>query len=134
MSAFPDRGDLRREFVYNFTLAHKFRLRWVKGYFSTLQGQGKWRVTRENLAPGQLVLVGDAPDISKRGTYRLGRIRAVHPQVRKGKEIVSRDTVAVLKYSGPGEIEYILRDLPKFPLRSAKYTTYNMRKVAEKNH
>ena len=64
-------------------------------------------MTRENLAPGQLVLVGDASDFSKRGAYRLGRIHAVHPQIRKGKEVVRRVTVAVLK------VEYILRDLSK---------------------
>ena len=113
LSTFHDRGDLRRDFTYNATLAHKFWLSWVKGYLPTLQGRGKWRVTRENLAPGQLVLVGDASDFSKRGAYRLGRIHAVHPQIRKGKEVVRRATVAVLKHSGPGEVEYILRDLSK---------------------
>ena len=69
LSTFHDRGDLRRDFTYNATLAHKFWLSWVKGYLPTLQGRGKWRVTRENLAPGQLVLVGDASDFSKRGAY-----------------------------------------------------------------
>ena len=68
---------------------------------------------QENLAPGQLVLVGDASDFSKCGAYRLGRIHAVHPQIRKGKEVVHRATVAVLKHSGSGEVEYILRDLSK---------------------
>ena len=45
---------------------------------------------------GQLVLVGGPNAISKRGSYRLKRIQAVHPQIRLGKEIVKRATVAVL--------------------------------------
>ena len=59
------------------------------------------------------MLVGDANDIAKRGHYRLGRIHKVHPQIRKGREIVRRATVAVLKHSGSGELEYVLRDLSK---------------------
>ena len=113
ISAFHDRGDLRRDYLYNSTLAHKFWLSWIKGYLPTLQGRSKWRVTRANLEPGQLVLIGDADDISKRGSYRLGRIHCVHPQFRKGKEIVRRATIAVLKRSGSGELEYVLRDLAK---------------------
>ena len=112
-SAFHDRGDLRKHFTYNSTLAHRFWLSWIKGYLPTLQGWSKWRVARENVTPGQLVLVGDASDISKRGTYRLGRIHAVYPQTRKGREFVRRATVAVLIHSGSGEIEYILRDVSK---------------------
>ena len=50
----------------------------------------------ENLYPGQLVLVGDLEDITKRGDYRLGRIHLVHPQIRNGRELVRRVTVAVL--------------------------------------
>ena len=113
LSAFHDRGDLRKDFTYNSTLAHRFWLSWIKGYLPTLQGRSKWRVARENLTQGQLVLVGDASDISKRGTYRLGRIHAVYPQTRKGREFVRRATVAVLKHSGSGDIEYILRDVSK---------------------
>ena len=116
LSTFHDRGDLRRDFTYNATLAYKFWLSLVKGYLPTLQGRGKWRVTRENLAPGQLVLVGDASDFSKRGAYRLGRIYAVHPQIRKGKEIVRRATVAVLKHSGSGKLNIFLETFPRLPL------------------
>ena len=95
------------------TLANKFWLSWFKGYLPTLQGRRKWRTVKENIAPGQLVLVGDAPNIGNRGTYRIGRIHKVHPQMRNGKEIVRRATIAVLKHSGSGEIKYILRDLSK---------------------
>ena len=56
---------------------------------------------------GQLVLVGDASDISKRGTY----IHAVHPQTRKRREFIRWVTVAVIKLSVYGEIECILRDV-----------------------
>ena len=113
ISAFHDRGDLRRDYVYNVTLAQKFWQSWIEGYLPTLQGRNKWREIRQNLTPGQLVLVADAEDICKRGTYRLGRIHSVHPQIRKGKEIVRRATLAVLKNSGSGKVEYVLRDLSK---------------------
>jgi len=65
------------------------------------------------LIPGQLVLVSDAGDITKRAAYRLARVHCVHPQLRKGKEIVYRATIAVLKSNGLREIEYLLRDLSK---------------------
>ena len=113
LSSFHDEDDLCRDFRYNMTLANKFWLSWFKGYLPTLQGRGKWRTVKENIGPGQLVLVEDAPDIGNRDTYRIGRIHKVHPILRNGKEIVRRATVAVIKYSGSGEIEYILRDLPK---------------------
>ena len=58
LSSFHDEDDLRRDFRYNTTLANKFWLSWFKGYLSTLQGRGKWRTVKENIAPGQLVLVG----------------------------------------------------------------------------
>ena len=88
----------------------------MKSYLPTLQGRGKWRTHRDNLAVGQLVLVGNAEDLSKRGAYRLGRIRCVHPQVRKGRDIVRRATVAVLAKNPDSvktEIKHILRDLSK---------------------
>ena len=70
-------------------------------------------MTRENLSVGQLVVVGDAQNFSKRGVYRLGRVHRIHPQKRKGREIVRKATTAVLKNSGSGEIEYILRYISK---------------------
>ena len=36
LSAFHDRRDLRRGFLYNTTLAHKFWLCWMQGYLPTL--------------------------------------------------------------------------------------------------
>ena len=63
---------------------------------------------------GQLVLVGDAEDLSQRGAYRLGWIHRLHSQLRAGKEIVCRATVAVpKKNAAAGEIEFILRDISK---------------------
>ena len=59
--------------------------------------------------------MGDAPNISKRGTYRPVRIHAVDPQIRKGREFVA--TVALLKHSGSGEVEYILKDVSKIALK-----------------
>ena len=113
ISAFHDRGDLRRDYLYNVTLANKFWKCWCKGYLPTLQGHGKWRVACQNLAEGQLVLLGNAEDTNKRGTYWLGRAHCVHPQLRRGKEIIRRATIAVLKNSSSKEIEYIPRDVSK---------------------
>ena len=114
VSTFHDEGDLRRDFQYCATLAQRFWLHWMKGYLPCLQGRNKWRTLRENLVVGQLVLVGDAEDLSKRGAYRLGRIHRLLPQLRAGKEIVRRATVAVPKKNAAvGEIEYILRDISK---------------------
>ena len=76
----------------------------MKSYLPCLQGRNKWRTLRENLVVGQLVLVGDAEDLSKRGANRLGRIHRLHPQLRAGKE---------KKNAAAGEIEYILRDISK---------------------
>ena len=113
LSVIHDSGDLRRDYTYNVNLALRFWLSWIKGYLPTLQDRGKWRSVRENLSPGQLVLVGGFEDICKRGRYRQGRIHAVHPQTRQRRDIVCRATVAVLNSSDNGEIEYILRDISK---------------------
>ena len=116
VSAFHDRGDLRNDYLYNATLAQKFWACWMKSYLPTLQGRSKWRTLRENLTVGQLVLVGDAEDLSKRGAYRLGRVHCVHPQVRKGRDIVRRATIGVLHKdpdSGKTEVKYVMRDLSK---------------------
>ena len=107
-------GDLRRDYEYCATLAQRFWLRWKKGYLPCLQGRNKWKTSMDNLEVGQLVVVGDAEDQTKRGEYRLGRIFCIHPETRKGREIVRHATVAVLaKNSDTGscEIKYILRDL-----------------------
>ena len=65
----------------------------------------------DNLVPGQLVLVGDAEDIAHKGAYRLGRIHCLHPQIRKGKEIVRKATVAVIAKTNSSsdwcQIEYV---------------------------
>ena len=116
LGTFQDKGDLRNAYTYNATLAHKFWLSWVKGYLTNLRGRKKWRTCEENLYPGQLILVGESVNIAQRGTYRLGRIHALHPQIRNGKELVRRATVAVLagaSAGGPAKIEYILRDISK---------------------
>ena len=116
VSAFHEKGDLRNDYLYNAALAQKFWTSWMKSYLPTLQGRSKWRELRENLSVGQLVLVGDAEDLSKRGAYRLGRVHCVHPQVRKGREIVRRATIGVLSKdpdSGKTEIKYVMRDLSK---------------------
>ena len=111
LSAFHDRGNLRCDFLYNTTLAHKFWLCWMQSYLLTLQGGNKSRVTWNNIRTVQLIVVGDAEDMSMRGAYRLGRVHRVHPQRRNEKELVRRATVAVFKDCGNGtnKIEYILR-------------------------
>ena len=104
---------MRKDFLYNSSLAHKFWLSWMKSYLPSLQSRNKRRVLHTNIEPGQLVLIGDSEDLSSRGAYRLGRIHCVHSEVRKGQEVVRRPTVAVLCNSKPGEIELVLRDLSK---------------------
>ena len=116
LGTFHDKGDLRSDYLYNSCLAHQFWMSWIKGYITTLQGRGKWQNIRDNLHVGQLVLVGDADDIAKRGAHGLGRIHLLHPQLRKCKEIVRRATIAVLvknSANGTNKIEYILKDVSK---------------------
>ena len=67
MGGFHSKGDLRKDYLYGANLSHRFWLGWMQEYLPTLQGRNKWRVTRENLKPGQLILVGDAEDLSNRG-------------------------------------------------------------------
>ena len=116
VSTFHDKGDLRKDYLYNASLAQKFWSCWMKSYLPTLQGRGKWRTLCNNLIVGQLVPVGSAEDLSKRGAYRLGRVHCLHLQIRKGRDIVRRATVAVLARnpdSGKTEINYIPRNLFK---------------------
>ena len=96
VGGFHETGGIRREYSYLANLAHCFWLWWMKVYLPCLQGRNKERTLQENLTPGQLLLVGDAEDLSYRGAYRLGGIHCLHPQIRRGKEIVCRATVAVL--------------------------------------
>ena len=58
--------------MYNATLAHRFWNSRMKSYIPTQQGRNKWRTLGSNLVPGQLMLVGDAEDLTRRGDYRLG--------------------------------------------------------------
>jgi len=114
VSAFNERGDLRRDYVYNTTLALiSFGKPGSKVTSRPYKDEKSGVFTRQNLIPGQLVQTADPGDITKRGAYRLGRVHCVHPQLRKGKEIVRRATIEVLKSNGSGEIEYLLRDLSK---------------------
>ena len=68
----------------------------MQSYLPYVQGRNKWRVLQKNLTVGQLVLLGDAEDVTYRGTYRLGQIHFLHPHIRRGKEIIRRATVAGL--------------------------------------
>ena len=98
-------------------LAHRFWLSLMRSYLPSLQGRNKWKTQKDNLVPGQLVLVGDAEDIAHRGTYRLGRIHCLHPQIRKGTEIMRRTTITVIAWESTSsdscQIEYVLRDISK---------------------
>ena len=38
---FHDKGDIRKDFLYNATLAHCFWLSWMKAYIHSLQGRNK---------------------------------------------------------------------------------------------
>jgi len=58
-------------------------------------------------------VLGAPTDITKRGTYQLGRVHEVIPQFRNGKPIVYRTKIAVAKYDEDGnlKIDYVLRDI-----------------------
>ena len=80
VGGFHDKGDLRKDYLYNASLAHRFWLEWMKSYLPSLQGRNKCRTHKENLTLGQLVLVGDAEDLSYRGAYRLGGVKAMNSE------------------------------------------------------
>ena len=67
VGGFHDKGDLRKDFLYNANMAHRFWLGWMQGYLPLLQKRNKWRTIQHNLQPGQLVLVGDSEVLSHRG-------------------------------------------------------------------
>jgi len=67
VSAFHEKGDLRRDYVYNATLAQRFWLTWLRGYLPCLHGRNKWRTIWDNLVVGQLVLIGDVEELRKNG-------------------------------------------------------------------
>ena len=70
----------------------------------------------EKSLPGPIGTGGRRRGYCKTGLYRLVRIHCLHPQIRKGKEIVRRATMAVMaNHSGSeaGKIQYILRDVFK---------------------
>ena len=66
----------------------------------------------KNLTVGQLVLVGDVENLSYWGAYRLERIYCLHPQIRRGKEIVRLATNSAENHFSP-KIEFVLSDLSK---------------------
>ena len=45
------KGDPRKDFMYNATLAHRFWNSWMKSYISTLQVPNKWKTLGYNLVP-----------------------------------------------------------------------------------
>ena len=111
-----DRNHLRRDYRFNVALADHFWKDWVAFYLPALQGRNKWREVAENLKIGQLVMVGDAEDIGRRGHYRLGRVVEVLPQIYRGRPIVRRAKVAVTVHD-PGtnsyKLDHIYRDISK---------------------
>ena len=111
-----DRDHLRRNYRFNVALADHFWKDWVAFYLPALQGRNKWREVAENLKIGQLVMVGDAEDIGRRGHYRLGRVVEVLPQIYRGRPIVRRGKVAVTVHD-PGKnsykLDHIYRDISK---------------------
>ena len=111
-----ERDHLRRDYKFCVALAERFWKDWMAFYLPTLQGRNKWRESAQNLQVGDLVLVGDAEDISKRGNYRVGRISEIFPQMHHGKPIVRRAKVAVTVYDSKSDsyaIDHILRDISR---------------------
>ena len=95
-----EKRDLRKNYVYNFTLPYRFWFSWIKGYHPSLQGCKKWRNLQKNHVIGQLVMVCESEDVSSRGSYRLGRVHRLQFQIQQGQKIVSRATVAVIGKAG----------------------------------
>ena len=61
VGTFYDRGNLRRDYLYNATFAQRFWESWSKGYLPTLQKRGKWRISRHgnfNFGMGKNMYVG----------------------------------------------------------------------------
>ena len=85
VGTYHDKGDLRRDFLYNANLGHRF-FTWMTGYLLLFRVAISGGL-QKNLTPGQLVLLGDSEDIFHKGAYRLGRIHRLHPQLRKSREI-----------------------------------------------
>ena len=111
-----DRDHLKRDYRFNVALADRFWQDWVAFYLPTLQGRNKWRETSKNLQIGDLVLVGDSADISKRGKYRVGRVAEVSPQMHNGNPIVWRAKIAVTEYDSKTDsykVEHIHRDISR---------------------
>ena len=83
---------------------------------SVVFGKNKWRKAAENLKIGQLVMVGDAENIGRRGHYRLGRVVEILPQIYRGRPIVRMAKVAVTVHD-PGtnsyKLDHIYRDISK---------------------
>ena len=59
---------LKRDYCFNLAwVSDKFWREWVVFYLPPLQGRNKWREVAKNLQEGQLVIVGDSEDFTKRG-------------------------------------------------------------------
>ena len=111
-SAFYDRGDLCREYLYNTTLANKFleckvtsllyKVETSGGYLEMISALKNW-AWLEMLKTSQGV------------GLCLSRVHRVQPQWRNGKELVRRATLAGLKDCGDdtNKIDYIRRDISK---------------------
>ena len=108
-----DRDMLWRDYRFNVGLSQAFWEKWIFYYLPLLNVRKKWQKLSENLKPGQLVVLGAPIDIAKRGSYQLGRVHEVIPQLRNGKPIVRRAKIAVARYDQDGrvEIEHVLRDI-----------------------
>ena len=87
VGGFHEKGDLRKDFLYNANMAHRFWLGWMQGYLPLLQKRNKWRTVQHNLQPGQLVLVGDSEDLSYRGLIAWVVLKNFIPKFAKGKKL-----------------------------------------------
>ena len=108
-----DRDMLRRDYRFNVGLSQAFWEKWIFSYLPLLNVRKKWQKLSENLKFGQLVVLGAPIDITKRGSYQLGRVLEVIPQLRNGKPIVRRAKIAVARYDQDGrvKIEHVRRDI-----------------------
>ena len=49
VGGFHEKGDLRKDFLYNANMAHRFWLGWMQEYLPLLQKRNKWRTVQHKL-------------------------------------------------------------------------------------
>jgi hypothetical protein len=93
-------------------LANVFWSRWRREYLPTLQQRRKWQDVKENISPGDLVLLKDKQ--LSRNEWPLGRVVAVMPsddsKVRKVSVNIARNNTVQTFYRPVSELVLLMRE------------------------